>query len=82
MNSSHASRLLINSQLNSDLLHCEREKVKGINIRMATLLQKSGVKERMSPTDSRNVMLLTMMSKLTMALAMGIVATVVLLISR
>ena len=49
---------------------------------MATLLQKSGAKEQMSPTDSRNVMLLTMMSKLTMALVMGIVATVVLLISR
>jgi len=49
---------------------------------MATLLQKSDAREQMSPTDNRNVMLLTMMSKLTMALMLGIVATVVLLISR
>ena len=49
---------------------------------MDTPLQESGAKEQMSPTDSRNAMLLTMMSKLTMALVMGIVATVVLLISR
>ena len=49
---------------------------------MDTLLQESGAKGQISPTDSRNVMLLTMMSKLTMALVMGIVATVVLLISR
>ena len=49
---------------------------------MATLLQKSDAREQMSPTDNRNVMLLTMMSKLTMALILGIVATVVLLISR
>ena len=49
---------------------------------MATLLQKSGAREQMRPTDNRNVMLLTMMSKLTMALMLGIVATVVLLISR
>ena len=49
---------------------------------MDTLLQESGAKKQMSPTDIRNVMLLTMMSKLTMALVMGVVATVVLLISK
>ena len=48
---------------------------------MATLLQKLGTEGQMSPMNSRNVMLLTMISKLMMALVMGIVATVVLLIS-
>ena len=48
---------------------------------MTTLLQKLGTEEQVSPMNRRNVMLLTMISKLMMALVMGIVATVVLLIS-
>ena len=49
---------------------------------MTRLLQKFDAEGQMSPMNSRNVMLLTMMSKLMMALVMGIVATVVLLINR
>ena len=48
---------------------------------MTILLQKSGAEGQMSRADSRNIMLLTVLSKLVMALMMGIVATVVLLIS-
>ena len=48
---------------------------------MTTQLQKLGTEGQVSPMNSKNVMLLTMMSKLMMALVMGIVATVVLLIS-
>jgi len=36
--------------------------------------------EQMSSTDNRGIMLLTMLSKLVMALVMGVVAAVVLLI--
>ena len=46
---------------------------------MTVLLQKSDEEGQMSSMDSRSVMLLTMMSKLMMALVMGIVAMVVLL---
>ena len=46
---------------------------------MTVLLQKSDEEGQMNSMDSRSVMLLTMMSKLMMALVMGIVAMVVLL---
>ena len=48
---------------------------------MTRLLQQFGAEGQMSLADSRNIMLLTMLSKLVMALVIGIVATVVFLIS-
>ena len=48
---------------------------------MTTQLQQFGAEGQVSPADSRNIGLITMLSKLVMALFMGIVATVVLLIS-
>jgi hypothetical protein len=48
---------------------------------MTTLLQKLGTEGQMSPADKRNIILLTMLSKLVMARVMGLVATVVLLIN-
>ena len=47
---------------------------------MTVLLQQFDAEGQMSPADSRNIMLLTMLSKLMMALVVGIVATVILLI--
>jgi hypothetical protein len=46
---------------------------------MATLLQKPGAEVQMSVADRRNITLLTILSKLVMALMMGIVAIIVLL---
>ena len=48
---------------------------------MTRLLQQFGAEGQMSPADNRNIILLTMLSKLVMALVIGIVATVVFLIS-
>ena len=48
---------------------------------MTRLLQQFGAEGQMSPEDSRNIMLLTMLSKLAVALVISIVATIVLLIS-
>ena len=48
---------------------------------MTIPLHQPGEEEQMSLAESRNILLLTMLSKLAMALVMGVVATVVLLIS-
>jgi len=48
---------------------------------MAIQLQQFGAEGQMSPADKRNIILLTMLSKLVMALVMGLVATIVLLIN-
>jgi hypothetical protein len=47
---------------------------------MTILLQQFDAEGQMSPADGRNIMLLTMLSKLMMALVVGIVATVILLV--
>jgi len=48
---------------------------------MTVQLQQFGAEGQMSPADNRNIILLTLLSKLAIAAVMGVVATIVLLIS-
>ena len=47
---------------------------------MAIQLQQFGAEGQMNPANDRNIMLLTVLSKLMMALVMGAVTTVLLLV--
>jgi uncharacterized membrane protein len=47
---------------------------------MAIQLQQFGAEGQMNPANDRNIMLLTVLSKLMMALVMGAVTTVILLV--
>jgi hypothetical protein len=81
VNSSHAPAVEVDGQLIPERVHCKRERVSREISGMTQQLQQFGEEEQMRLTDSRDIMLFTMLSKLVMALVMGIVALVVILIS-
>ena len=70
----------IYSHFATDLLRYKRERLTGI-FKMTGKLHQFCTEGQMSPEVSRNIGLLTMVSKLVMALVMGLVVMIVLLIS-
>ena len=80
MNSLRITRLQFYRYLDPDLLPCKRETLKGI-FEMTGKLHQFYTEGQMSPEESRSIGLLTLLSKLVMALMMGLVAMIVLLIS-